>query len=105
MNGPDAQVVNPQKLIRIAGSVAEVLDTVDHGAMDEDALVRLVELCRRAVIGVGSALDDPLLEEFTALMPAAQEIETLGEVRVIEALLRGWVAGVMTTATIDLADA
>lgn len=87
-----AEVVAPAKVIRLTTMVDAIVEEMHRQPFDGATRARIQVLYRDALVEVGSALSDPLLEELSRLQPGSQ-LSSDDELRVSIALLSGWLRG------------
>jgi hypothetical protein len=92
--GPAGQVSNPGRLTRIAVMHRYLLDEARGAALDGAGLARLAEIHQRAVDEVIGTVSEPLRTELRTLRPSdGESAPTTDELRVAQAQLLGWLAG------------
>jgi Protein of unknown function (DUF2587) len=91
--GARPAVTEPDKVLRIATMVRELLDETRQAAPDEKGRVMLRAAYERAVQELSEVLSPDLQRELEALAPSMESVPTESEVRVAQALLVGWLEG------------
>src|SRR5439155_24527057 len=86
-------IAEPDKVLRIATMVRELLDETRQAPPDERGRVMLRNVYERAVAELSGVLSDDLQRELEALAPPLDTVPTESEIRVAEALLVGWMGG------------
>ena len=90
----DGNGVDRAKLLRLQSMLGAVLDEVRAVSPEDPATATAADLTRRALVEVGSAVPDAALTELGALFGNVDADLTVGECRVIDAQLLGWLGGV-----------
>ena len=85
--------VDVAKVMRLQSMLGAVLDEVRAAPPEEPTSSSAADLTRRAVVEVGSAVPDAELAELGKLVGALDRNLSLGESRVIDAQLIGWLGG------------
>lgn len=85
-------VVAPAKVIRLTSMVEAIVEEMHSQPFDQTSRARIRGMYRDALVEVGSALSDPLLDELARLQPGAR-LSSDDELRVDIALLSGWLRG------------
>lgn len=85
-------VVAPAKVIRLTSMVDAIVEEMHNQPFDRTSRARIRVMYRDALVEVGSALSDPLLEELARLQPGAR-LSSDDELRVDIAQLSGWLRG------------
>jgi Bacterial proteasome activator len=88
-----AAVSEPDKVLRIATMVRELLDETRTAPPDERGRVMLRNAYEKAVAELSDVLSDDLKQELKTLAPPMGEVPTESELRVAQALLVGWLEG------------
>src|SRR2546427_7199854 len=88
-----AAVSEPDKVLRIATMVRELLDETRAAPPDERGRVMLRNAYEKAVAELSDVLSDDLKQELETLAPPMDEVPTESELRVAQALLVGWLEG------------
>lgn len=103
---PDVVVI-PAKAVRLSDMIRSILDELhEHVADDVVARDRLAALYAAALVEVGSAVSDSLLDELASLQtPAVNGSSSVDEIRVAIAQLGGWVLGLLVGTGEGLIDA
>jgi len=86
-------IAEPDKVLRIATMVRELLDETRQAPPDERGRVMLRNVYERAVAELSEVLSDDLQRELEALAPPLDTVPTESEIRVAQALLVGWLGG------------
>ena len=86
-------MIDPAKLMRLQSMLGAVLDEMRPVSPEDPAAAAAAAQARRAVVEVGSALPDRELAELGLLIGPIDAALTIGESRVIEAQLLGWLGG------------
>jgi hypothetical protein len=86
-------VSEPDKVLRIATMVRELLDETRAAPPDERGRVMLRNAYEKAVAELSDVLSDDLKRELEQLAPPMEEVPTESELRVAQALLVGWLEG------------
>ena len=86
-------VTEPDKVLRIATMVRELLDETRQAPPDERGRVMLRTAYERAVQELSEVLSPDLQRELESLAPPMESVPTESEVRVAQALLVGWLEG------------
>jgi hypothetical protein len=86
-------IAEPDKVLRIATMVRELLDETRQAPPDERGRVMLRNVYERAVGELSEVLSDDLQRELEALAPPLDTVPTESEIRVAQALLVGWLGG------------
>ena len=95
-DGEDAAgpaVTEPDKVLRIATMVRELLDETRQAPPDERGRIMLRTAYERAVQELSEVLSPDLQRELESLAPPMESVPTESEVRVAQALLVGWLEG------------
>jgi hypothetical protein len=90
---PRRSVTEPDKVLRIATMVRELLDETRQAPPDDRGRAMLRNVYERAVDELSEVLSDDLKHELEALAPPMDAIPTESEIRVAQALLVGWLEG------------
>jgi hypothetical protein len=90
---PRRSVSEPDKVLRIATMVRELLDETRQAPPDERGRVMLRGVYERAVDELSDVLSDDLKRELEGLAPPMDAVPTESEIRVAQALLVGWLEG------------
>jgi hypothetical protein len=90
---PRRAIVEPDKALRIATMVRELLDETRQAPPDERGRVMLRNVYERAVAELSEVLSADLQSELEALAPPLDTVPTESEIRVAQALLVGWLGG------------
>jgi hypothetical protein len=90
---PRAAVSEPDKVLRIATMVRELLDETRAAPPDERGRLMLRNAYEKAVNELSDVLSDDLKRELDTLAPPMEEVPTESELRVAQALLVGWLEG------------
>jgi Bacterial proteasome activator len=90
---PRGAVSEPDKVLRIATMVRELLDETRAAPPDERGRAMLRNAYEKAVGELSEVLSDELKEELETLAPPMDEVPTESELRVAQALLVGWLEG------------
>ena len=90
---PRAAVAQPDKVLRIATMVRELLDETRAAPPDEQGRVMLRNAYEKAVDELSEVLSDDLKRELEELAPPMEGVPTESELRVAQALLVGWLEG------------
>src|SRR5262249_30498848 len=90
---PRGAVAQPDKVLRIATMVRELLDETRAAPRDERGGVMLRNAYEKAVDELSDVLSDDLKRELEELAPPMEEVPTESELRVAQALLVGWLEG------------
>jgi Bacterial proteasome activator len=90
---PRAAVTEPDKVLRIATMVRELLDETRAAPPDERGRTMLRNVYEKAVDELAEVLSDDLKRELEQLAPPMGEVPTESELRVAQALLVGWLEG------------
>jgi Bacterial proteasome activator len=88
-----AAVAEPDKVLRIATMVRELLEETRSAPPDERGRVMLRDAYEKAVAELSDVLSDDLKRELEQLAPPMEEVPTESELRVAQALLVGWLEG------------
>ena len=88
-----AAVTEPDKVLRIATMVRELLDETRQAPPDERGRIMLRAAYERAVQELTEVLSPDLQRELESLAPPMESVPTESEVRVAQALLVGWLEG------------
>ena len=88
-------VEQPAKVMRIGSMIKQLLDEVRQAPLDERSRDRLREVFDTSVQELGEALSDDLREELDRLAPSfgGESTPSDAELRVAQAQLVGWLAG------------
>ena len=86
-------VTEPDKVLRIATMVRELLDETRQAPPDERGRIMLRNAYERAVQELSEVLSPDLQRELESLAPPMESVPTESEVRVAQALLVGWLEG------------
>lgn len=86
------EVVAPAKVIRLTTMVDAIVQEIHNQPFDGASRARIRVMYRDALVEVGSALSDPLLDELARLQPGST-LSSDDELRVDIALLSGWLRG------------
>ena len=90
---PRRAIEEPDKVLRIATMVRELLDETRQAPPDERGRVMLRNVYERAVAELSGVLSEDLQRELEALAPPLDTVPTESEIRVAQALLVGWLGG------------
>jgi Protein of unknown function (DUF2587) len=90
---PRRAISEPDKVLRIATMVRELLDETRQAPPDERGRVMLRGVYEKAVHELSEVLSDDLKRELEALAPSMESVPTESELRVAQALLVGWLEG------------
>jgi hypothetical protein len=90
---PRRSITEPDKVLRIATMVRELLDETRQAPPDERGRVMLRDVYERAVDELSEVLSDDLKRELETLAPPMEAVPTESEIRVAQALLVGWLEG------------
>jgi hypothetical protein len=90
---PRSAVAQPDKVLRIATMVRELLDETRAAPPDEQGRVMLRNAYEKAVDELSEVLSDDLKRELEELAPPMEGVPTESELRVAQALLVGWLEG------------
>src|SRR5690242_16605916 len=90
---PRAAISEPDKVLRIATMVRELLDETRAAPPDERGRAMLRNAYEKAVNELSDVLSDDLKRELEQLAPPMEEVPTESELRVAQALLVGWLEG------------
>lgn len=88
-----AAVAEPDKVLRIATMVRELLDETRQAPPDERGRIMLRDAYERAVKELSGVLSEDLQRELETLAPPMEGVPTESEIRVAQALLVGWLEG------------
>ena len=89
-----AAVTEPDKVLRIATMVRELLDETRAAPPDERGRAMLRDAYEKAVAELSDVLSDDLKRELEQLAPPlGEDVPTESELRVAQALLVGWLEG------------
>ena len=87
-------VESPAKVMRIGSMVKQLLDEVRSAPLDEAGRARLKEIYEISVRELATALSDDLAEELDRMsIPFGDGVPSEAELRVAQAQLVGWLAG------------
>jgi hypothetical protein len=86
-------VAEPDKVLRIATMVRQLLEETRQAPPDERGRIMLRDAYERAVKELSDVLSEDLVRELDALAPAIEGVPTESEIRVAQALLMGWLEG------------
>ena len=86
-------VTEPDKVLRIATMVRELLDETRQAPPDERGRIMLRDAYERAVTELSGVLSEDLQRELETLAPPMEGVPTESEIRVAQALLVGWLEG------------
>ncbi len=86
------EVVAPAKVLRLTTMVDAIVEEMHVEPFDGPCRARIRVMYRDALVEVGSALSDPLLDELARLQPGSK-LSSDDELRVDIALLSGWLRG------------
>ena len=88
-------VTSPAKVMRIGSMVKQLLDEVKAGELDEHSRERLGEIYERSIVELAEALSPDLQQELRMLTLPFRDGEppTMGELRIAQAQLVGWLEG------------
>ncbi len=86
-------VAEPDKVVRIAAMVRELLEETRQAPPDERGRRLLREIYERAVKELREVLSEELQRELEALAPSIEGVPTESEIRVAQAQLVGWLEG------------
>lgn len=89
----DRMVARPDKVVRIAAMVRELLDETRQTNPDEAGRLLLRQIYERAVAELRDVLSEDLQRELDALAPPIGGVPTESEIRVAQAQLVGWLEG------------
>jgi hypothetical protein len=92
-------VVDRAKLDRLVSSARQL---VEEPLLDEEAREFAAAAFARLVVEVGSSLSDTVLDELGRLIPHLPGDCTVGELRVLEAQLVGWLDGVIEAEKLEV---
>ena len=90
---PRGAVSEPDKVLRIATMVRELLDETRAAPPDERGRAMLRNAYDKAVAELSEVLSDDLKRELETLAPPMDHVPTESELRVAQALLVGWLEG------------
>jgi hypothetical protein len=90
---PRGAISEPDKVLRIATMVRELLDETRSAPPDERGRVMLRNAYEKAVAELSDVMSDDLKRELEQLAPPMEEVPTESELRVAQALLVGWLEG------------
>src|SRR5262249_37807488 len=90
---PRGAVAQPDKVLRIATMVRELLDETRSAPPDEQGRVMLRNAYEKAVDELSDLLPEDLKRELEGLAPPMEGVPTESELRVAQALLVGWLEG------------
>jgi hypothetical protein len=90
---PRGAVTEPDKVLRIATMVRELLDETRAAPPDERGRTMLRNVYEKAVAELAEVLSEDLKRELEQLAPPMGEVPTESELRVAQALLVGWLEG------------
>lgn len=85
-------VVAPAKVLRLTTMMEAIVEELHTEPLDDATRTRVRVMYRDALIEVGSALSDALLDELARLQPDST-LSSDDELRVDIALLSGWLRG------------
>ncbi len=88
-------VTAPAKVMRIGSMVKQLLEEVKSAELDEASRERLGEIYERSIVELSGALSEDLQQELRMLtLPFRDgETPTMGELRIAQAQLVGWLEG------------
>src|SRR4029453_10060712 len=96
---PQEQVTRPTKLIRIASMVRNMLEEVRRAPIDDAGRKALREIHERSIHELEGVLSPDLREELCeVVLPFKDEAPTESEVRLAQAQLVRWLAGLFPGA-------
>jgi hypothetical protein len=102
MTAADVVTINARKLARVHGMASALIDELHRGQLDDQSRARLERLSYDALVEMGSAVPDDMLEELHRLVqPADGPSATDAELRVVWAQLLGWLNGVAVGERVD----
>jgi Bacterial proteasome activator len=90
---PRQAITEPDKVLRIATMVRELLDETRQAPPDERGRAMLRDVYGKAVDELSEVLSDDLKSELETLAPSMETVPTESEIRVAQALLVGWLEG------------
>jgi hypothetical protein len=88
-----ARVAEPDKIVRIATMVRELLDETRQAQPDERGRDMLRGIYERSIRELHEVLPEELQKELAALAPSMEGTPTESEIRVAQAQLVGWLEG------------
>ena len=91
---PSELVEQPGKVMRIASMIKQLLEEVRSAPLDEAGRTRLAEIHRRSISELEEGLAPELIEELERItLPFDDEAPSDAELRIAQAQLVGWLAG------------
>jgi len=90
---PRGAIAEPDKVLRIATMVRELLEETRAAPPDERGRAMLRNVYEKAVDELSEVLSEDLKRELEQLAPPMGEVPTESELRVAQALLVGWLEG------------
>jgi hypothetical protein len=90
---PRRAITEPDKVLRIATMVRELLEETRAAPPDERGRTMLRNVYEKAVAELSEVLSEDLKRELEQLAPPMGEVPTESELRVAQALLVGWLEG------------
>ena len=90
-----AKISEPGKIVRVGTMAQQLLEEVRKTDLDEAGRGRLAEIHRRTIEELSAGMSDELIDELKRLDLPFEESETpsIGELRIAQAQLVGWLEG------------
>lgn len=92
--GPRSEIDQPDKLLRLAGQIRNLLSEVEAADLDEAGRARLADIHNRVLSELRGLVSSDLRDELDDMsLTGIEETPTGPELRVVQAQLGGWLEG------------
>lgn len=92
--GPRSEIDQPDKLLRLAGQIRNLLSQVEAADLDEAGRARLADIHNRVLSELRELVSSDLRDELDDMsLTGIEETPTGPELRVVQAQLGGWLEG------------